>query len=89
MYGKEYPYLVTFDTQRNRRYINWGCFIYTRSQKEARAIATRLWNSDSNPKYGRNKPHMFHLSAERVPENVRDKDPEQFWKISDRYANWG
>lgn len=88
---REQVYLVSFDTQRNRRYIEWGVFIYAHNQKEAKEYAYRLWHSPANPHYGSSaeKPHMFHLSAVRVPENVRDKDPETFWKESTRYASWG
>ena len=81
-------YRVTFDTQRNRRYISWEYVLVANSQKEAKEIVKMAWNSEFNPMYKRDdKPHMFHVEAKRIIYYMKDTD--RFHKVDERYANWG
>ena len=83
-------YRVCFDTQRDRRYITWGFWVYAKNQRDAKEIAFLRWNSSENPNYRNvDKPHMFHTDASRFSEEDRDRDIMHFFKIEDRYASWG
>ena len=83
-------YRVTFNTQRDRRYITWGIYLIANNQKEACYDASKLWNSKENPHYQsrtKDKPHMFHLKASRI-EDV-DHTPGKFYVIDNQYVTWG
>lgn len=84
-------YMVEFDTQRNRRYITWGLFVMAQNQREAKWIAEDFWYiSDKCPyRPTDRRPHMFHTTAKRVSEEDRCRDFDKFFKIEERYANWG
>lgn len=84
-------YKVTFDTQRDRRYISWAYYTIASNQKEAKKKAEQAWH---NPTYNgwyrrtENKPHMFHIRAERCEE--KDAVVQGNFHIEcSRYANWG
>ena len=84
-------YRVEFDTQRDRRYINWEFFVNAHNLNEAKDMAIDAWYSSTNPKYtnrGKDYPHMFHLEAKRVTGKI-DKNTEKFYQVSNRYASWG
>jgi len=96
-------YWVTFDTQRDRRYITWGYYVSANNQKEAKEKAYQHWNSSRNTYYnygfGRNGkwhdvPHMWHTAAIRMTPGEADRGTidrgiENFYIIQNKYASWG
>lgn len=89
---KERLYRVTFDTQRDRRYITWGLFIVAPNQKEAKAGAEELWyHSNKCPYRSPHKasPHMYHTNAARMNPEEQDHEPGTFFIIESRFATWG
>lgn len=87
-------YKVTFDTQRDRQYISWAYYTIANNQKEAKKKAEQAWHNPNNKRYQneKNKPHMFHVCAERYNTNGTDEDTRvcnSFYIERSRYANWG
>lgn len=97
-------YRVTFDTQRDRRYITWGFYVLANNQKEAKEAAYDCWNSKANTHYSygfskagkwHNVPHMYHVTAQRVSDKKkadRRGEPVEiltFYVIENKYASWG
>ena len=95
----ERTYKVTFDTQKDRRYITWGLLVTATNKKNAMAAARERWHSEDNPHQRTRKrdryygtvytehPHTFHMYAERTNED--STAAPDFFVISNRYANWG
>lgn len=96
---KERIYKVTFDTQRNRRYITWGILLPAYNQSEAKDKAYDMWHSKENPHLRWTKrsggwewtehPHMFHVSAARYDGADGEKEPSVFYIIENRAVTWG
>jgi hypothetical protein len=96
---KERIYKVTFDTQKDRRYISWEVFVPANNQKDAKERAYVLWEDDSNPhqrtiKHARGytysvHPHMFHTAAQRADVEESGVELCRFFAVENRFANWG
>ena len=93
-------YRVTFDTQKDCRYITWGLFVTAKNQPEAKAKAKDLWHSDDNPHQRKRRqdrylglvwtehPYMFHVTAARMTEEERQTEIEEFYVIDNKAATW-
>lgn len=91
-------YKVTFNTQKDRRYITWGILLPAYNQTEAKDKAARMWDSKDNPHQRWTKrsggwewtehPHMYHVSATRYVEE-EGKDLATFYVIENRAVTWG
>jgi len=100
---KQHYYRVTFDTQRNRLYTTWGFYVLAFNQKEAKNAAYECWHNANNPRFrerGKDesyayRPHMFHVTAERVTSseitvaNGDGIDLSTFYVIDMRNVTWG
>lgn len=97
---KDKPYVVEFDTQKDRRYITWNVVVMTTSQSKAKDIAAGLWFSKDNPHQITRKrdrylglewtdhPHMFHVTAKAI-EHAEPEEMNEFRVIKNQYVTWG